>query len=273
MARSPDPIGTRLRAVLDHVELVDNVAELAAVLHRIVDSDPALPTTLDLIGHTTPGSLLMLGDTVLDGGDPAVLAIFGALGSSRVLARLGVTSLRLLGCNTASGDAARATLCALADLLGVEVYGSTSAIFVEHYDRTGFRDDWRFLLVGSTELRPERSRTVFGRARAFDVASLPAFVPDDAVCVTCAAAAKLAELVGGDAGAGMIARIEPDLRLAVPSSAATYHLVEVLLGGAFVRVYYDGPAEPATVFPVTDPVALARLVTDSMRSARRFRST
>ena len=74
----------QLRAVLDHQE-------------------PVLgPVTLDLIGHSTPGHhLLRLGTTPIDMLDRTVASFFTDLAATGLLPRLGITAVRLLGCETA----------------------------------------------------------------------------------------------------------------------------------------------------------------------------
>ena len=40
----------------------------------------------------------------------------------------------------------------------------------------------------------------------------------------------------------------------------TFHRVQIVLDGDFVRVYPDGPTNPGILYPVTDPQSLRALV-------------
>ena len=78
-----------------------------------VDAPPA-ERTLDLVGHTCPDGLLLLGDWHLT-EDAA--AYFARL--SDPLVALGVTRVRLLGCSTATTERGWRVLCALAGAVHV----------------------------------------------------------------------------------------------------------------------------------------------------------
>src|SRR5262245_47169239 len=117
------------------------------------DGAPIRPRTLDLFGHSTArDGLLRLGDWVIDAGEPAVLAWFRALADAGVLPRLGIRALRLLACRTAATERGRATIGALAEILGIEVFGTPHLLYDAHHDAHGFRAEWAFLLIGSREL-------------------------------------------------------------------------------------------------------------------------
>ena len=92
-----------------------------------------MPKTLDLVGHATPASLLDLGGWVLDRCNPTVTAFFRELADHDVLPRLGISSIRLLGCGTASTQRARDTIVALTDIIGLPVLGTTSVVHAGHF--------------------------------------------------------------------------------------------------------------------------------------------
>ena len=132
--------------------VVGSLDELRAVLAAA----PAArgPTTLDLLGHSTRGHhFLRIGRDVIDLFEPRVAAFFDELAERRVLQRIGVVGVRLLGCQTAVGEAAAMTMRRLAHRLGVSVFGTTKPLFEHHHDAAGFREVFARVLV---EARPER---------------------------------------------------------------------------------------------------------------------
>jgi hypothetical protein len=161
----------------------------------------------------------------------------------------------------------------LADILGVEVHGTNHLLYDAHYDDGGFRDVWRFLLVGSRDLQattgtPEVIPPAERWPRALDIDALPAVMlaqrtsPCPTRVATVSAARELLQLVRRDAGgrmAGLLAT--PMCELALPSvTAGAYHIAHVLLDGEFVRFYPDGDASPGVVYPVHNAYRLRRIV-------------
>lgn len=137
-----------------HARVVDGLDELPAILRAAGDGGGAV-TRLDLIGHSTRGHhYLRLGRDALDLLDPRIVALVTALRRSGALDAVGARQLRLLGCSTAVGPAARAALARLASLTGRAVSGTTTALLAAHYDAAGFRDEFARLLV---EVRPARA--------------------------------------------------------------------------------------------------------------------
>ena len=265
-------------------------AELEVLLGRLVAASAGAqiaPRTLDLLGHSTAhGALLRLGDWVIDAADPTVAAFFRALAAHGVLARLGITAVRLLGCRTSDTDAGRATICRLAELLGVEVFGTRHLLYDAHYDEAGFRDAWQFLLVSASDLaRAAQPADVTAPAtwpRTLDLDALPAFALAAAPTrwprrqMTRGAVHQLLALIRRDAGGRLAARATaPSCELALPSAVPEqFHLAHVLFDGAFVRFYPDGPDGPVgsaaagVLYPVDDPHELRR-VTDALPLALR----
>ena len=232
------------------------------------------PKTLDLFGHSTAsGSLLRLGDWVIDAAQPAVTAFFRELADHDVLSRLGIHAVRLLACKTAATQQGRSTICALADILGVEVFGTTHLLYDAHHDEHGFRDAWSFLLVAARDLRSATCQAGVGSAamrwpRVLDVGALPALplTPWHGSwprrIATTAAATAILRLVLHDAGARMPGPPPaPACELALPSSTRdAYHIAHVLLDSAFLRFYPDGASAPGVVYPVLDARALRSVV-------------
>lgn len=151
---SPDAEGVffgpiRRLADLHHAS---SLYELRAVLERL---DPAdAPVTLDLIGHSTRDHhLLRLGDDRVDMLDPVVASFFRSLAADRLLSRLGVRAVRLLGCETAVAPGGRRTLRLLARTLGLPVFGATRTLAKSHYDERGFNPVFARILVEASNLR------------------------------------------------------------------------------------------------------------------------
>src|SRR3954463_5670544 len=150
-----DPELARIRAAIVGAHVVDGRGDLEAVICRLLaDGRPERPRTLDLIGHSTATtSLLALGDWLIDARSPCVTAFFRELAEQEVLARLNVTEVRLLACTTADTAHGKWTVCAVSDILGVDVCGTKGLLLASHYGPDGFADDRRYLLASASELR------------------------------------------------------------------------------------------------------------------------
>ena len=126
-----------------------SLGELRQALDERAAAHPVpAPITLDLIGHATRGHrLLRLGRTPIDMLDRTVAAFFDDLGDSGLLERLGVVSVRLLGCETGVTPSGRRTLRMLSWVLQLPVYGTTFATLKSHSDVDGFDPRFEHLLV------------------------------------------------------------------------------------------------------------------------------
>jgi hypothetical protein len=264
----------RIARIIAHSVTVDGRVELDVVLGRLIAeverSAQVTPKTLDLVGHTrSSASLLALGGWTIDAADPATTAWFRELADREVLPRLGVHALRLLGCHSAGTPHARATIGALSDLLGLEVYGTNQLLCDAHYDAGGFRDGWSFLLVAARELRRAAAeRTTAGGAhpRILDLDALPEVVLGPPACsrrvASAAVALQVVQLVRPREGAPVLGPpATPTCELALPATKPdSYHVAHVVLGGEFLQFYPDGMSAPGIVFPVDDPDALRRII-------------
>jgi hypothetical protein len=136
-----------------------SLAELRAVLERHLDSVEA-PATLDLLGHSTRGHrLLRLGDTPINMLDRGVTRFFTALAESRLLPRLQIVAVRLLGCETAVTDAGQRTMRLLAHTLRLPVYGTLKPLLKSHSNATGFDPAFSHLLIEAGETRASYDRS------------------------------------------------------------------------------------------------------------------
>ncbi|MFN0253127.1 MAG: hypothetical protein ACKV2T_40010 [Kofleriaceae bacterium] len=274
-SRTPDLELARLHAVVEHKLLVDGRAELEEVLGALLSMQreseraPPMPKTLDLIGHATPDSLLDLGRWVIDRRNPTVSAFFRELAEQDVLPRLGIGSLRLLGCGTATTSRARDTIVALSEILGMPVFGSTSVVHAGHFNADGFDPAWEFLLVGARDLgcpappAPSSQSNV----RALDLDSLPA-IPLIVHTTSWArhvvdvdVAQKVLSSIRRNEGAPMPGLLAtPMCEIAIPSGrAGLFHVMQLMLDAQFVRVYPDDNG-PGILYPVKDPSALLELI-------------
>ncbi len=126
--------------------------ELRAVLERRLDG-PTPPMTVDLIGHSTRDHhLLRLGHTAIDMLDPVVARFFRSLTDDRLLSRLGVVAVRLLGCETAVSPGGKQTLRLLARTLRLPVFGASKPLMKSHYDQLGFDPAFARVLVEASGL-------------------------------------------------------------------------------------------------------------------------
>src|SRR6185295_10801113 len=99
------------------------LAELPAILSSLETSSAG--QTCDLIGHSGRTSkLLILGDTAIDLFDAKVRRCFQMLATSGICARLGITAIRLLGCETATRSAGQYAIRTLAKMLDLRVHGT-----------------------------------------------------------------------------------------------------------------------------------------------------
>lgn len=284
VSAEPDAVLQGIARAIGRVVTVDGPAALDAALSQLADEAARTPgtatRTLDLIGHTrAAASLLSLGSWVIDADDPATVAVFRGLADRGALLRLGIHTLRLLGCHSAGSERGRDTICRLAELLGVEVAGMRELLHVGHCGPGGFRDEWSFLLVRASELRPPPAEPPGNPGpRMLDLAALPA-IALDVHAPPCPrriasedAAHRILALVRRGAGARMPgAPAPPLLELALPlPRAAGYHLAHVVLGGSFLRLYPDGMARPGVMFPVDDREALHRIIA-ALPAAAPFR--
>ncbi|MEQ1507194.1 MAG: hypothetical protein ABMB14_33505 [Myxococcota bacterium] len=132
---------------------VSSLAEVRAALEREADGGTAA-ATLDLMGHSTRDHhFLRLGATPVDLMDPAVARWFESLAADGVLSRLGVGTLRLLGCETAVEVAGQRTMLRLARLLGIRVCGTRRPLLRSHYDADGIAPAFvRSVLIEASEL-------------------------------------------------------------------------------------------------------------------------
>lgn len=150
---SPDAEGLFFGPVARCADLhrASSLAELRAVLERRLDG-LASPLTLDLIGHSTRDHhLLRLGDDRVDMLDPSVARFFRAIADAQILPRLGVTALRLLGCETAVSWGGQRTLRLLARTLRLPVFGTMRPLLKSHYDERGFNPAFAQVLVEASE--------------------------------------------------------------------------------------------------------------------------
>jgi hypothetical protein len=268
----------RIAQIVKPCVRIDGRGELEGLLGRLLVASEAggsvAPKTLDLIGHSTAAECqLRLGGWVIDAGSPTVRAFFRELADHDVLPRLGIEAVRLLACKSADTGKGRATICRLADILGVEIYGTSHLLYDAHYSDEGFRDTWKFLLIGARDLQtiarePEVIPPAERWPRTLDIDALPAVVLAQRTTswptrvATVGAARELLQLVRRAAGAQMAGLLTtPMCELALPSTTAgAYHIAHVLLDGEFVRFYPDGEASPGVVYPVNDAYRLRRIV-------------
>jgi hypothetical protein len=272
ISRSEDPELVRIHETIAHGIAISGRSDLETTLCALLAVGRAgVPKTLDLIGHSTSGtSLLVLGDWVIDASSSKVTAFFRELAEQEVLTRLGISAVRLLGCLTADTAHGKWTVCALAEILGVEVFGTTGLLLASHHNRDGFADERGYLLVSATQLRanggvPRPLDRGEPSSLPLDIDALPAVaLPERPWPVHLVGREHARDLLGlvhrrnGSIIPGLVAA--PTCELALPATTADrYHLVQVLLNGELVRVYPPGMPD-GVVYPVDDPYELRKLL-------------
>jgi hypothetical protein len=273
VSRGDDPELARIRETIAGSIAIDGRAELEASLCELLTyGRSGTRKTLDLIGHSTAdGSLLVLGDWVIDAASATVAAFFRELADHDVFARLGVHAIRLLGCGTAGTDRAKWTVCRLAEIVGIEVYGATGPLLASYYDAVGFADERRYVLAPASQLHagpvasrpPDRDQ--MASAHALDIDALaPTPVPTrpwPVHVVEPEQARELLALIHRREGTMMPSLdATPSCELALASSVpGRYHPLEVLLDGELVRAFPAG-ATHGVVYPVHDTRTFSELI-------------
>lgn len=136
-------------AVLHRASSLD---DLRGVLEQRLDSPTSL-VLLDLLGHSTRDHhLLRMGDDPVDMLNPVVARFFRSIADDHLLPRLGVTGVRLLGCETAVAPGGQRTLRLLARTLRLPVFGALKPLMKSHYDEHGFNPAFAHILVEAAEL-------------------------------------------------------------------------------------------------------------------------
>lgn len=267
-AREPDSELARIHAVVEHKVLVDGRGELEEMFCALLAARtaPPMPKTLDLVGHATPASLLDLSGWVIDRANPTVTAFFRELADNEVLPRLGIASVRLFGCGTASTQRGRDTLATLTEILEIPVLGTTSIVHAGHFRRDGFDPVWNFLLVGPQDLAaPAVAPVVVADTLDIDRLSAVPLDPNEPAwprhIVGQDDAKRLLALVRRSEGAempGLLAR--PVCEIALPTGRGNlHHMMQIMLEGQFVRVYSNATSA-GLMYPVRDPSKLLALV-------------
>jgi hypothetical protein len=273
ITRDGDEVLGQIRKVISQPVLVDGRADVECVLNELARvGDSSIPKTLDLIGHASPDrSLLVLGDWLIDGTRSKVSSFFRGLDDCEVLQRIGITAIRLLGCETGVSEAGRHTLLALSEILKVETYGTTQTVGPSSYDENGFLDSHTSTLVSATEIRQRPLLAFVKRGgepypRTLDIECLPAsplgLRPAYPRCMADYASARaILALIRRTNGAQMPdSMLTPMLEIALPSTKPNwYHRLQLIMDGEFVRVFPDGEDRPGVVFSVTDARTLLEL--------------
>src|SRR5262245_17647358 len=152
---SPDaePVFRRGVARYTTVYRAGSLLELRDVLESLRGQPYGGARSLDLLGHSTSGHhLLRLGRTPIDMLNPAVSRYFQGLAASELLPALGISAVRLLGCETAVTDAGHRTIRMLARALGMPVYGTLVPLVDRHWQGDLFNPAFAHLLVEASAL-------------------------------------------------------------------------------------------------------------------------
>jgi hypothetical protein len=156
-----------------------------------------------------------------------------------VIARLDVVGVRLVGCMSAVGEPARRTIAQLADILDVEVTGTTELVTVDDIAASGL-------------VSPPPRRWHAGTCLDLDNLTAGPLL-DGARALTVAQAREVLACIRRDAGVELPRLLAlPHAVLGLPRGPHVHHL-ELLLDYELVRT-------GSTVFPVDDPRGLRSLL-------------
>jgi hypothetical protein len=227
------------RIAPDHVLACSDREAVAERLLAMSKQLPPSPRVLDFVGMTGHDKLLTFHDRVLDTRIGRVRASHRELADQGVIARLDVVGVRLVGCMSAVGEPARRTIAQLAEILDVEVTGTTELVTVDDLSATGF-------------VSPPPRRWHAGSCLDLDNL-IPGPLLPGARALALSQARDVLACVRREAGVelpGLLAL--PHSVLGLPRGHHFHHL-ELLLDYELVRT-------GATVFPVDDPRALRSLL-------------
>jgi hypothetical protein len=268
-----------IRRTMETFETTSGLESLVAVLHdRSVRGD--CTELLDAIGHSRSHGFLVLGSWVID-DSPQTAASFGQL-LRPSLEQLGVRTIRLLGCSTATTERGRNAMRRIAQATGCEVLGTKRYISQHDYRPSGFVSD--DILVGPDGARPPHDRVGFlaSAARTIALATLelttgPRLTNDQPLLpVNENVARDILGFVDGSRSwvlPGLLAEVAP---IVLWSQHNTIHRLEILLDCQVVRAYGVYPDDDhGRLFRVRDPDGLGRYLAalTRPRSETRARSS
>lgn len=250
--------------------LVEDAAGLLDLLRRALACRPARAArTLDLIGHSVGDHhYLMLGSSILDlSRSLSVLAAtptpvyeaFKAIGDDKLLQKLGIKTVRLIGCRTAESERGRLTIDNLRTLLRVEVQAVCDLVSADEFRAEGYVG-----AIANLAEKCPRSRwpsATFTAPFGGDVLSTnkPSKAPLAYVVTDGSNLFSLAEvratLIDPDAGwtiNGLLARPDAHVFVDDQSQNTDYRSFEVLLDHELLRVYpRDTEGRQAVIYRVS----------------------
>ena len=258
------------------IVLVRSLPALYRFLDERTRSGPTPDASqLDLIGPATGQGLLQLGGSVIDGAVLPVLELFTRMADERVLPRLGIQELRLLGSRTAGEVAGQDTMRRLAQILRVRVVGATRLLFAIHFDPDGFDPAFDGLLADDgaaphphsvePELDGERAAPFAHDALLATAASdlravaWPRFVVPPTFDVV--ALSGLLRLGEGRLMPGLLALPRCELLVPArrpPGATPSFHVIEILFNWTLVRIR-DHANPGGVIYPVVSPARFVRM--------------
>jgi hypothetical protein len=134
----PPPVVALVQRCMPSMVCVRSLSALFRHLDELARTTPQTESTLDLIGAADAQGLLHLGGSVIDGANVSVLELFSQMADERLLQRLRVNEVRLLGCRTAAEMQGQDTIRRLAQILRVRVLGTTELIYRDNFRGDGF---------------------------------------------------------------------------------------------------------------------------------------
>ena len=219
---------------------------------------------VDAIGHSRAHGFLALGTWLID-DSPQTAASFSQLLRPSLI-ELGVRTIRLLGCSTATTERGWTAMRAITRVTGCDVLGTRRYVSQHDYGPDGFvSDDTLVAAGGSQPRRDDRVGFLASAATAVPLATIelaagPRLTNDQPLLpVNEAVAGEILQFVDGTRSwvlPGLLAEAAP---IVLWSQHNTIHRIEILLDCQVVRAYGTYPDDDhGRLFRVRDPAGLSR---------------
>lgn len=250
-----------IRTTVSSFVSVSGVADLARVLHqRSLRGEPV--AVLDAIGHSRSQGFVVIGTWEIDDSSQTAAAFSELLRAP--LQRLGVRTIRLLGCSTATTQRGSNAMRRIAQVTGCTVVGTKRYISQHDYGAHGFASD--DVLVDADGVSPiSADRVGFSASNALDVALAstelamgPGLTKERPLLpVNETVANDIMRFVDGSRSwniPGLLAEPSP---IVLWSEHNTIHRIEILLDCHVVRAFtLDQNDDHGRLFRVIDPDGL-----------------
>jgi hypothetical protein len=251
-----------IRRTIATYESASGLDDVVALLRaRSVRGEPT--ELVDAIGHSRSHGFLAIGTWVIDDSPQTAASFTQLLHPS--LEQLGVRTIRLLGCSTATTERGWSAMRAISRVTGCEVLGTRRYISQHDYGPGGFISDHSLVAAGGTQpKRDDRVGFLASAATAVPLATIeltagPRLTNDQPLLpVNEAVAGEILRFVDGTRSwvlPGLLAEAAP---IVLWSQHNSIHRIEILFDCQVVRAYGVYPDDDhGRLFRVRDPEGLS----------------